>query len=174
MSFHTQVVNIITLIGYQSKTTIWMSVCVCNCIVHTCTDPPTRPENVYLSEVDRNRLDFTWDPVQTTCPVVEYKVTAVNCGVCPTATHNTSITCVVDDVTRVIDNLCILSIQSVVCGVTGENRSNVTATLRGIEVVLAIKYMYGKLSLCLILIYQYQVLLNQQVYCRIMTLIQEN
>ena len=78
-----------------------------------------------------NRLDFTWDPVQTTCPVVEYKVTTVNCGVCPTATHNTSITCVVDDVTTVIDNLCILSIQSVVCGVTGENRSNVTAPLRG-------------------------------------------
>ena len=66
------------------------------------------------------------------CPVVEYKVTAVNCGVCPTATHNTSITCVVDDVTTVIDNLCILSIQSVFCRVTGENRTNVTATLRGI------------------------------------------
>ena len=62
------------------------------------------------------------------------------CGVCPTATHNTSITCVVDDVTTVIDNLCILSIQSVVCGVTGENRSNVTATLRGIEIVVAILY----------------------------------
>ena len=69
--------------------------------------------------------------MQTTCPVVEYKVTAVNCGVCPTATHNTSITCVVDNVTTVIDNLCILSIQSVVCGVTGENRSNATAPLRG-------------------------------------------
>ena len=69
--------------------------------------------------------------MQTICPVVEYKVTAVNCGVCPTATHNTSITCVVDDVTTVIDNLCILSIQSVVCGVTGENRSNATAPIRG-------------------------------------------
>ena len=117
------------------------------CIVytHTCTDPPPPPENVHLSKVDRNRLDFTWDPVQTTCPVVEYKVNAVNCGVCPTATHNTSITCVVDDVTTVIDNLCILSIQSVVCGVTGENRSNVTATLRGIEVVVATKYMYSNL-----------------------------
>ena len=103
---------------------------LCQNLMHA--DPPSPPENVHLSEVDRNRLDFTWDPVQTTCPVVEYKVTAVNCGVCPTATHNTSITCVVDDVTTVIDNLCILSIQSVVCGVTGENRSNVTATLRGI------------------------------------------
>ena len=71
--------------------------------------------------------------MQTTCPVVEYKVTAVNCGVCPTATHNTSITCVVDDVTTVIDNLCILSIQSVVCGVTGENRSTFTAIPRGIS-----------------------------------------
>ena len=70
--------------------------------------------------------------MQTTCPVVEYKVTAVNCGVCPTATHNTYITCVVDDVTTVIDNLCILSIQSVVCGVTGENRSTFTAISIGI------------------------------------------
>ena len=96
------------------------------------TDPPPPPENVRLSQVDRNRLDFTWDPVQTTCPVVEYKVTAVNCGVCPTAIHNTSITRVVDDVTTVIDNLCILSIQSVVCGVTAENRSNFTTPFRGI------------------------------------------
>ena len=71
----------------------------------------------------------------------------MNCGVCPTATYNTSITCVVDDVTTVIDNLCILSIQSVVCGVTGENRSNVTATLRGIKVVVAIYqvYMYSNI-----------------------------
>ena len=99
--------------------------------IYSPQDPPPSLNNILLSKVDRNRLDFTWDPVQTTCPVVEYKVTAVNCGVCPTATHNTSITCVVDDVTTVIDNLCILSIQSVVCGVTGENRSNVTATLRG-------------------------------------------
>ena len=57
----------------------------------------------------------------------------MNCGVCPTATHNTSITCVVNDVTTVIDNLCILSIQSVVCGVTGENRSTFTAVPRGIS-----------------------------------------
>ena len=106
------------------------------------TDPPPPPENVHFSEFARNRLYFTWDPVQTTCPVVEYKVTTVNCGVPPTATHNTSITCDVGDVTTVIDNLCILSIQSVVCGVTGENRSNVTATLIGIEVVVATKYMY--------------------------------
>ena len=96
--------------------------------------------------------------MQTTCPVVEYKVTAVNCGVCPTATHNTSITCVVGDVTTVIDNLCILSIQSVVCGVTGENRSSATATLRGIAIVLATKCIIT--SICLILIYKCQVFLN--------------
>ena len=100
----------------------------CNTIT---VDPPPPPKNVHLSKVDRSRLDFTWDPVQTTCPVVEYKVTAVNCGVCPTATHNTSITCAVDDVTTVINNLCILSIQSVVCGVTGETGINATAPLRG-------------------------------------------
>ena len=101
--------------------------------MHNCTDrppPPPAPKNVHL-EVDRNIIQFTWDPVQTTCPVVEYKVTAVNCGVCPTATHNISITCVVDDVTTVVDNLCILSIQSVVCGVAGENRTNVIAPIRG-------------------------------------------
>ena len=109
-------------------------------IAYVLTDPPPPPENVHLSEVDRNRLDFTWDPVQTTCPVVEYKVTAVNCGVCPTATHNTSITCVVDDVTTVIDNLCILSIQSVVCGVIGANRSTFTAILRGIATTFCLYY----------------------------------
>ena len=88
-------------------------------------------------------LKLVVDRVQTTCPVVEYKVTAVNCGVCPSATHNTSITCVVDDVTTVIDNLCILSIQSVVCGVTGENRSNATASLRGIIFVLALLIVHS-------------------------------
>ena len=78
----------------------------------------------------------------------------MNCGVCPTATNNTSITCVVDDVTTVIDNLCILSIQSVVCGVTGENRSNnnVTAPLRGIATVLATKCILTPSCLLLVII----------------------
>ena len=98
---------------------------------YTYTDPPPPPENIHLSKVDRNLLDFTWDPVQTTCPVVEYKVTAVNCGQCPAATYNTSITCIIDDISNLIDTLCILSVESIVCGVSGDNRSDFTTLLQG-------------------------------------------
>ena len=107
-----------------------------NLILHyilTFIDPYTPPYNVRLSEVARNRLDFTWDPVQSVCPDVEYKVAAVNCGVCPSATNDTNISCILNNM-DVIYKVCTLSIQTVVCGFTSRNRSeNITATLKGVR-----------------------------------------
>ena len=82
-----------------------------------------------VSKVARNRLEFSWDPVQSVCPDVEYKVTAENCGVCPRSTNNTSITCILDGFTATIDKVCLLSIQTAVCGVTEGNRSRSTVTV---------------------------------------------
>ena len=71
--------------------------------------------------------------MQSVCPDVEYKVTTVNCGVCPSATSNTNISCVLNDVGDTY-RVCTLSIQTVVCGITSGNRSeNVTATLKGVR-----------------------------------------
>ena len=73
--------------------------------------------------------------MQSFCPDVEYKVTAVNCGVCPSATNNTNISCVLDDESATVDNLCFVSVQTVVCSFTGENRSTVTVLLKGMYYV---------------------------------------
>ena len=71
--------------------------------------------------------------MQSVCPDVEYKVTAVNCGVCPSATNDTNISCVLNDMDATY-KVCTLSIQMVVCGFTSGNRSeNVTATLKGVR-----------------------------------------
>ena len=82
--------------------------------------------------------------MQSVCPDVEYKVTAVNCGVCPNATNNTNISCVLDDVTTTTDNLCSLSVQTVVCSFAGDwDRNTVTVLLNG-----KLLYIYIYIYLC--------------------------
>ena len=97
------------------------------------TAPP--PDNVHLDDVDLHRLNFRWDPVPSDCPSIDYKITATNCGVCPSATVNAAVTCVINDLIEVnrINNSCTLSVQSVVCGgIVGDSSNTVTAILRGI------------------------------------------
>ena len=100
---------------------------------HT-TAPP--PDNVHLDEVDLHRLNFHWDPVPSVCSAIKYKITATNCGVCPNATLNTSVTCAINDQMKMngINNSCILSVRSIACeGIVGDSSNIVTATLRGMQ-----------------------------------------
>lgn len=114
-------------------------------IIHDCywydviiiSDPHPPPDNVHLSEVDVNQLVFAWDPIQPACPAVEYIITSVNCGICPSATNNISITCAINN-TSDTSMLCVLSVQTAGCGSpAGNSSNNITATLRGIL------YSYG-------------------------------
>ena len=70
--------------------------------------------------------------MQSVCPDVVYKVAAVNCGVCPSATNDTNISCVLNNMDATY-KVCTLSIQTGVCGFPPGNSShNVTAMVRGI------------------------------------------
>ena len=79
--------------------------------------PP--PEKLYISSADFSlrELTFEWSPVGSDCPTIHYNILASNCGSCPTITNHTNVTCtgVPSD-----DNVCIVSVQPVVCGnITG-------------------------------------------------------
>lgn len=68
----------------------------------------------------------------STCSDIEYKVNAVNCGVCPNVTQNTSVTCEVRDT---FSGNCTLSVETIVCGFqnSSENGSDpVTVILKGV------------------------------------------
>jgi hypothetical protein len=60
-----------------------------------------------------------------------YKVNADGCGVCPNTTLNASVTCVVNDILA-NNSVCILSVESMVCGFHSNISEAVTAMLKGI------------------------------------------
>ena len=96
--------------------------------------PP--PNNVHLAQVSKNTLTFQWGEPGV-CPLsytIGYEVNAMNCGVCPNTTLNTSITC---NVSRVFTSntsiSCTLAIETTVCGSNVGNKSDtLTAILKGI------------------------------------------
>ena len=84
-------------------------------------------------------LTFQWDPVELVCSDIEYKINATNCGLCPDATFNTSVTCVVrniDLLTGTIntsDTVCTLSVKTTVCGFQSNVSEAATALLKGTQ-----------------------------------------
>ena len=70
--------------------------------------------------------------MQSVCSDIEYKVNTMNCGMCPDAIFNTSLTCYVSSVLTSNSSVCALSIETTVCGSDSGNKSNtVTAILKG-------------------------------------------
>lgn len=59
-----------------------------------------------------SHISFGWIPAVSDCPTVDirYYILSSNCGTCPTATADTSITC--NDVP--LCGLCILAVQTVI------------------------------------------------------------
>ena len=93
-------------------------------------------------------LTFKWDPVQIVCSDIGYKVNATNCGICPDATVNTSVICVVRDTDLVTstsntnDTLCTFSVETTVCGFQSNVSESATALLKGTQ-----KCIYSTCSL---------------------------
>jgi hypothetical protein len=57
---------------------------------------------------------FSWSPV---APAIHYNILASNCGICPTTTNHTNVTCT--DVS-LNGTVCTFAVQAVVCGnITG-------------------------------------------------------
>ena len=76
-------------------------------------EPYPPPDHVHLSSVGTRSLVFSWNPVNSTCSchVLVYNIASSNCGICPTNTTGTSVTCV-----RVpIDGIeCMFQVQTTV------------------------------------------------------------
>ena len=96
--------------------------------------PP--PDNVHLAQVTKNALTFQWDPVQSICSYIQYKVNAEGCGVCPNTTLSASVTCIVNDILAngtSNNSVCTLSVETMVCGFQSNVSEVVTAMLKGIS-----------------------------------------
>ena len=96
--------------------------------VNHCAAPP--PDNIHLSQISKNELVFQWDPVQSVCLDIGYKVNAMNCGVCPDTIFTTSLTCIVNEA---FNSMCTLSVETTVCGFQGNVSEAATAMLKGTQ-----------------------------------------
>ena len=89
------------------------------------------PEEAYLSDVGRNRLTFSWAPVLPNCASIRYRIMAVNCGVCPGITYKTSVNCtalIQNNININVEQVCMFSVKSVVCGDFTETANSVIIT----------------------------------------------
>jgi hypothetical protein len=83
-------------------------------------------------EANVSRLVFQWESVAPSCDSVHYYlINASNCGHCPNITNSTNVTCT-GFALDIHDQVCLLSIQTVVCGnITGNESSSIQVNLRG-------------------------------------------
>ena len=97
--------------------------------------PP--PNDGHLAEATPEQLMFQWSPIDPNCQIIQYRITAVNCGTCPNTTFHTSVTCrgVIAD-----GRLCSFAIQAVVCNNIASNMSlNVQVILKGKYIIVYIE-----------------------------------
>lgn len=98
----------------------------------SCVEPYLPPSGVHLKAVESNQLVFAWNKVATLCSSIRYITTAINCGVCPKSTTNTSITCVINNVSAYTSSMCMFSVRTEICGhILGERSEYVIANLAG-------------------------------------------
>ena len=97
-------------------------------------DPLPPPMNVRLSSVNDGQISFIWDPdpLVSSCTALYYIVNATDsCGVCPSNTTSTSITCT-DITVSSNGQVCRFVVQTTVCdAITGMMSRSVEAVLKG-------------------------------------------
>ena len=72
---------------------------------------------------------FVWDEISQ-CPYIQYVITAINCGMCPNTTTNTTITCTLADTSTPANHTCMFAVQTELCGyILGERSEYVTVNL---------------------------------------------
>ena len=93
-------------------------------------------------EANASQLVFQWESVEPSCEAIHYFINASNCGHCPNVTNNTTVTCTGFFLLDMYDQVCLLSVQTVVCGsITGNESRNVQVTLRGMSHLFCIHTM---------------------------------
>lgn len=96
--------------------------------------PYAPPSGVHVEKVEMDQLIFTWNEVVplSQCPYIRYVITATNCGVCPNTTTNTTITCSSFSVSVHENTLCMLTVQTDVCGsLLGEKSDHAIVNITG-------------------------------------------
>ena len=79
-----------------------------------------------------DRVVFKWNSVTTSCEAVSYLINASNCGHCPNVTNDTTVTCTGFSLDS---QMCLLSVQTAVCGDnTGNESRYVEVALKGMPV----------------------------------------
>ena len=68
--------------------------------------------NVKLVDVSLRQISFKWNSTVPVCPVLHYDILSSNCGICPTITTNTTVTCT--DVPT-DGSVCTFTVQTVIC-----------------------------------------------------------
>ncbi len=87
-------------------------------------------------EANANQLLFQWESVAPSCEAVRYLINASNCGHCPYDTNDTTVTCT-GFALDIYDQVCLLSIRTVVCGnITGNESRSIQVTLKGMSHLL--------------------------------------
>ena len=84
------------------------------------------PDHIRGETVGSTQLVFTWS---SQCPHIQYVVTAVNCGICPNTTTNTTVTCTLVSESEPQNCPCFFAIQPEVCeSISGIRSDFVTVT----------------------------------------------
>ena len=92
-------------------------------------EPYGPPDDVHLERFERNQLVFVWNEIYQ-CPYIQYVITAINCGMCPNTTTNTTITCTLADTSTPANRTCMFAVQTELCGyILGERSEYVTVNL---------------------------------------------
>ena len=92
------------------------------------TDPFSPPENVHLTDVKPGKLTFSWAPTVLHCSALTYEILS-DCGVCPTTTSSTLVTCTTESSQP---RLCTFAVRSVACGgIVGSWSNEIEVMLRG-------------------------------------------
>ena len=77
------------------------------------------PNDVHIENIDSNQLVFSWSPVPVQCPLIQYVITSRNCGICPSITNATSVSCIHYNSVSPHENRtmsCMFAVQTEVCG----------------------------------------------------------
>lgn len=86
-------------------------------------------DNVHLSSVNSRSLTFNWNPVNSSCHFLGYSIVSRRCGVCPTNTADTSVTCHNVPVDGLV---CMFQVQTTICNNNhGPLSTSVPVTLKG-------------------------------------------
>ena len=94
--------------------------------------PP--PTNIHIKSNDSHQITFTWDEVTVLvqCSPLQYIITAINCGVCPSTTTDKNITCDMQShISPHIKYDCLFAVQTEICGyLRGERSEYVTVHIQ--------------------------------------------